>query len=185
MSLSVLRGVAGLCMLWVWCGIPSVSALVSAWLDVPFVAQVGNGCGPACISMVMKYWAGALHRAADADADEPVIRDRMKPANGKGVFAGDMSRYLASHGFRAYAFEGEWSDLEHHLGKGRPLIVALEQGPDTFHFLVVVGIDSAQGVLVVNDPARRKLLKWERASFEKAWRRCDRWTLLAVPQHEA
>lgn len=184
MSLTAFRGAAGLCLLCAMCAAPFAAAAGRVWLDVPFVAQVGNGCGPACVSMVMKYWAAALHRDAGQNADEAVIRKRLNSANAKGVAAGEITRYFGSHGFRAYSFEGEWSDLEHHLAKGRPLIVAVEQGSDTFHYLLIAGIDSARDVLIVNDPARRKLLELKRSSFEKAWRRCGRWTLLAVPDDE-
>jgi len=35
---------------------------------------------------------------------------------------------------------------------------------------------------LINDPARRKLLKAERVAFEKSWSEAERWTLLAIPQ---
>jgi len=35
---------------------------------------------------------------------------------------------------------------------------------------------------MVNDPARRKLIKVDRQSFEKEWAAAQYWTLLAVPQ---
>lgn len=153
-------------------------------LDVPFVAQAGNGCGPACVSMIMKYWAGSANRPPEAAADEPSIRQDILIPGSTGAFPADVVRYLTNHGFRTYAFHGEWADFEHHLTRGRPLIVAVGQGPDAFHYLVVAGIDKGQGILLVNDPARRKLLKLKRGDFEKAWSRCRFWTLLALPQYE-
>jgi uncharacterized protein YvpB len=47
--------------------------------------------------------------------------------------------------------------------------------------MVVTGIDSKQNVLLVNDPAQRKLMKMDRADFEKSWNETGKWTLLAVP----
>ncbi len=182
MSLAALLGVARLGMLCILCGAQPETATGKYWLDVPFVAQVRNGCGPACVSMVMKYWAAALHRGTDGNADEAVIRGRLNPLHARGVFARDLSGYFDSHGFRAYAFTGNWSDLKHHLAKGRPLIVAVAQSLDNFHYMVVVGIDGAQDALIVNDPARRKLLELKRTAFEKAWSRCGQWTLLALPE---
>jgi len=38
---------------------------------------------------------------------------------------------------------------------------------------------------MVNDPARRKLLKIDRATFERYWEIADRWTLLALPREAA
>jgi hypothetical protein len=45
-----------------------------------------------------------------------------------------------------------------------------------------VGLDPAQNLIVVNDPADRKLLKLEAAAFEKEWKGTGHWMLLAVPQ---
>ena len=155
------------------------------WLDIPFVAQVENGCGPASISMVMKYWAAARRRPPDPAAEEETIRQSLIAGNSRGAFAGDVARYFEGHGFHSYTFDGAWTDLEHHLARGRPLIVALAERSDTFHLLVVAGIDSSRGILLVNDPARRKLQKLKRAEFEKAWSRCGNWTLLALPNDES
>jgi len=47
--------------------------------------------------------------------------------------------------------------------------------------VVVVGIDPAEDVVYLNDAAQRKLLKQERASFEKQWAAVEHWTLLALP----
>ncbi len=174
-------GVCLACVLW---QLPA-PLLGEISLDVPYVEQVGNGCGPACISMVMKYWASIRKVEPAAAADEPTIRMTLNSRGPAGTLASDMSRYFAAHGFRAYTFAGNWSDLEHHLAQGRPLIVGVEQGPDTFHYMVVAGIDSGRGIVLVNDPARRKLRMLKRAGFERAWSRCHSWTLLALPQNES
>ena len=70
-----------------------------------------------------------------------------------------MERYFQQHGFRTFAFAGEWKDLKEHLEKGRPLIVALKPGGSDLHYVVVAGLDWQQGVVLKNDPAERKLLK--------------------------
>jgi uncharacterized protein YvpB len=49
------------------------------------------------------------------------------------------------------------------------------------HYVVIAGIDSGQGLVYVNDPAQRKLLKLDRRTFEREWSVPGRWTLLAVP----
>jgi len=50
------------------------------------------------------------------------------------------------------------------------------------HYVVVVGVDPEQNVVLLNDAAQRKLLKQERGSFEKEWSAAGRWTLLALPK---
>jgi hypothetical protein len=47
---------------------------------------------------------------------------------------------------------------------------------------VVAGIDWEKGIVLLNDPAQRKLLKQDRDGFEKQWRFTGKWTLLALPQ---
>ena len=46
----------------------AVAAGAGLWLDVPFVRQQANGCGAACISMVMQYWLRGKDSAIPAAA---------------------------------------------------------------------------------------------------------------------
>jgi hypothetical protein len=103
-------------------------------------------------------------------------------ADVKGIPSDSMAKYLRDRGFRTFVFAGEWADLEQHLRKGRPLIVCLRAGPSTpYHYVVVAGVDPPQRIVLVNDPAVRKLHKLRRTAFEAEWGRSDNWTLLAVP----
>jgi len=152
------------------------------WLDVPFVRQEKNGCGAASIAMVMQYWEHQQGEVASADAGE--IQRALYSRQARGIYASDMERYFQQHGFRTFAFAGEWKDLNAYLEKGRPLIVALKTGSSDLHYVVVTGLDGQQGVVLKNDPAERKLLKQDRSDFEKEWKAAGNWTLLAVPQRE-
>jgi len=151
------------------------------WLDVPFVAQEKNTCGAASIAMVMQYWENQQGKPATSNAKQ--IEDMLYSNQAQGIYASDMKRYLQQQGFQTIAFQGEWKDLKEHLEKGRPLIVALRTGRQDLHYVVVAGLDWMQEVVLKNDPAERKLLKQDRASFEKQWKATGNWTLLAVPQH--
>ena len=150
------------------------------WLDVPFVAQEKNACGAASIAMVMQYWEIQQGKPVSANAKQIERLLYSPPAN--GIYASDMKRYLEQQGFRTFVFQGSWEDLKEHLEKGRPLIVALNADRRNLHYVVVVGLDWTQGVVLKNDPAERKLLKQDRSSFEKQWKAAGNWTLLAVPQ---
>lgn len=150
------------------------------WIDVPFIRQEKNGCGSASIAMVMRYWQGQQGQTVNADPDQ--IQKQLYSIKAHGIYASDLQRFFDQHGFRTFAFHGEWKDLIEHLRKGRPLIVGLKPlRQSELHYVVVAGIDDTQGVVLVNDPARRKLLKMDRASFERQWKVTDNWTLLAVP----
>jgi ABC-type bacteriocin/lantibiotic exporter with double-glycine peptidase domain len=154
------------------------------WLDVPFVRQQAEGCGSACISMVMQYWLRSKDAAMPPAADAGRIQHALYRPQAKGIYASDMERYFRENGFRVFAFRGTPEDLQNHLAKGRPLIVCLKDsgksGP--LHYVVVVGLESQEGTVVVNDPAERKLLKMDLGNFEKRWRPMHNWTLLAVPE---
>jgi len=155
-----------------------------AWLDVPFVKQEKNGCGAASIAMVMQYWMLQQDRQASPSADAIKIQRALYSDNTHGIYASDLERYLQQQGFRTFAFRGEWTDLKQQLEKGRPLIVALKphSGSIPLHYVVIAGLDWGQGLVMVNDPAQRKLLKQDRSSFEREWSAAGKWTLLALPQ---
>lgn len=179
------RRFAGLVVLLVsLCGVPLAADSTGVWLDVPFVRQPKDGCGAASIAMVMQYWYKQQSRPASDAADANRINRVLYVAGARGILASAMERYFQQHGFRTFSFRGEWEDLKQHLEKGRPLIVALKPpGPDgPLHYVVVAGLDWKEGILLLNDPARRKLLKQDRAGFEKQWSAADRWTLLALPE---
>lgn len=150
----------------------------AAWIDVPFIRQDQDGCGSASIGMVIKYWQ------PDAEVDVEAIQRQLYSKSAGGIYARDMAHYFESRGYRVFAFRGEWSDLEAHVAKGRPLIVALEprarKAP--LHYVVVAGMDPSQALVLVNDPAQRKLLSISRAEFERDWTSTGNWTLLAVPE---
>jgi ABC-type bacteriocin/lantibiotic exporter with double-glycine peptidase domain len=156
----------------------------SLWIDVPFVAQVKNGCGSAAIAMVMEYWEKKAGRGGAGSSDAGKIQAALYSPSDEGIPASAMKRYFEGAGYRTFAFVGDWGELGHHLGRGRPLIVSLKaSGPHgPLHYVVVVGIDSARGTIYVNDPAQQKMLRLSREGFESEWRATEHWTLLAVPR---
>jgi ABC-type bacteriocin/lantibiotic exporter with double-glycine peptidase domain len=154
------------------------------WLDVPFIKQEKNGCGAASIWMVREYWQ-RLRPAPQPVADADEIQRSLYASEAHGIYASELEHYFRQHGFRAFAFRGQWSDLKEHLEKGRPLIVALEpQRAGPLHYVVVAGLDERHGIVLKNDPAERKLLKQDRSDFERAWKAAGNWTLLAVPRQD-
>ena len=164
--------------------VSSQEGSLAVWLDVPFVKQEKNGCGAASISMVMRYWSRVADLPAPGAADPSAIMHHLYAKDAKGIFASAMQRYFNEEGYQAFVFKGEWIDLGRHLSRGRPLIVCLkENGKEgLLHYAVVTGLDPRQDGVLLNDPARRKLLRMDRASFERCWHAADNWTLLAVPQ---
>ena len=168
------------------CGILIAADPAGVWLDVPFIKQEKDGCGAASIAMVMQYWLRQQGSSIGNDADAEHIQRILYSPEAHGIYASQMERYLRDHGFQTFAISGNWTDLEQHLKKGRPLIVALKpSGRAPLHYVVIAGLDSQSSLVLVNDPAQRKLLKQERSSFEREWSAAGKWTLLAVPQTAA
>ncbi|MGI9072277.1 MAG: C39 family peptidase [Bryobacteraceae bacterium] len=120
-----------------------------------------------------------------ARADEKTIQAALYSPEAKGVYGSDMERYLHQAGFSTFRFAGDWSDLRQHLSKGRPLIVCLQpKSPhDPLHYVVVTGLGKNQDSVLLNDPARGKLIRENGGRFEKEWKATGHWTLLVLPQH--
>jgi len=173
----------GLAVVLCLCGIV-VAQEGGIWLDVPFVQQEKNGCGAAVIAMVIQYWQKQQPRAQEASANPAEIQQQLYSASAHGIYASDLERYFDEHGFRAFALHGDWDLLRSHLQKGRPLIVALKpgKGETSLHYVVIAGLNQNSGLILLNDPAQKKLLKVERAAFEKQWKAVNSWTLLALPK---
>jgi predicted double-glycine peptidase len=157
-----------------------LSASDAVWLDVPYVKQPTEGCGAASIAMVIQYWA--MQSGRQPDADVATIQRALYSHDAHGIYASAMEKYLQQNGFGTFVLSGTWADLQHHLEKGRPVIVAIKPtGEKSLHYVVVAGIDN--DILLLNDPARRKLLKYARPDFEREWKATSNWTLLAVPRN--
>jgi hypothetical protein len=132
--------------------------------------------------MVLQYWhqssaAGALIEVPSL----PVIAEALRSPESRGVLGSRMKAYLASLGYEVYVFKGRWDDIETHIAKGRPLIAGLGTRGALDHYVVVAGWNDPENVVLVNDPAQRKLLKLDRKEFQKSWEQTACWTLLALP----
>ncbi len=162
--------------------------LPGVWLDVPFVKQEKDGCGAASIAMVLQYWQAQQGQSPNHASDPTRIQRALYSAKAHGIYASDMERYFQEQGFRTFTIRGEWEDLQQHLAKGRPLIVALNASGGgalryPLHYVVVAGLGPE--TVMVNDPAQRKLLQQDRSSFEREWSAAGKWTLLALPQNQS
>jgi len=153
------------------------------WLEVPFIKQTVEGCGSASIAMLLQYWSAHGTQIAPEREDADAIQKQLYSRKGHGIYASDLERYLRESGFRVFALRGAWNDLREHLSKGRPLILSIEPGGShaPLHYVVATGMDWQREAVFVNDPARGKLLRIERAEFEKEWQATKNYLLLAVP----
>jgi ABC-type bacteriocin/lantibiotic exporter with double-glycine peptidase domain len=164
-------------------GVLFAADLGGIWLDIPFVKQEKNGCGAASIAMVMQYWQQQLGQPVSTSEDSIQILHALRGDTTQEIYASDMERYFQQNGYRTFELSGEWTFLKQQLGKGRPLIAALKPGSSReLHYVVVAGLDEEHKLVLLNDPAQRKLLKEDKSRFEQEWKATGNWTLLAVPE---
>jgi ABC-type bacteriocin/lantibiotic exporter with double-glycine peptidase domain len=167
-------GLLELLILWVL-ALPAFVQTDGVWLDVPFFDQQENGCGASSLAMVMQYW-----EEAGSVSDPEHIYSVLYSRELGGIPASQLKQYLEENGFKAFVFKGELSDLKQHLLKGRPLIVCLKHD-SSLHYVVVTGINWRENLVLLNDPAGKKLSQMEESEFERRWGSAGNWTLLPLP----
>jgi predicted double-glycine peptidase len=151
-------------------------------LDIPFVRQTKAACGSAAVAMVIQYWARQNPGLALAEADSERIDKYLPATSSKGIQGKALKAYLEEQGFQTFIFDGELADLQHHLEKGRPVIVCFApKGPHgPLHYAVIAGVDEHSTWM--NDPARGKLFREDLERFLVEWKATGDWALLAVPR---
>jgi len=134
--------------------------------------------------MLLQYWNAHGVQVDSRRLDAAAIQKQLYSRKAHGIFASDMESYLKASGFKVFPLDGTWSDLREHLKQGRPLIVSLQPGSARapLHYVVVTGMDWQKDAVFIHDPARGKLLRVERADFEKQWRLNRNWMMLVVPE---
>ena len=142
-------------------------------LNVPYLPQSEALCGGAAIAMLMRYW-GRTNVYAETFAD------LVDPA-ASGIHGGDLVTALRSRGFDAESSRGDRDQVTARLAAGQPVVVLIEDRPNRFHYVVIVGW--AGGRVIAHDPARAPFRILDEKTFLELWAASDRWTLVATPSH--
>ncbi len=154
-------------------GYPSTKGF---YLEVPFVRQVDNYCGPATLTMVFRYW--------DRSVDQHELARQFQPFPKKGLSGAQLKELAVKYGFSAYSFFGHTKTILKHLRKGRPVIVAFR--PSTLgnfnHFVVLAGWDDARQEWVVHDPNRGAYRRLSAKKLNTQRVPLQNWTLLILPE---
>jgi ABC-type bacteriocin/lantibiotic exporter with double-glycine peptidase domain len=161
----------------------SAAGAVSLWINVPFVPQTDRACGAANAAMLLRYWSDKGFPLEGADEDLSTLHQQLYSKEEKGTTGESLQALLEEAGLRTFIFRGEYVDLEKHLAAGRPLIVCVDPPRGgTLHYALAVGLDPETDTVLLNDPARKKLARYDRADFLASWAATNNWTLLAVPR---
>jgi ABC-type bacteriocin/lantibiotic exporter with double-glycine peptidase domain len=149
-------------------------------LELPYVAQVKEGCGSASVAMLLAYWQKHGHNPPAELLDVSAIHKAIYSPKHHGSRAADVGAFLQRVGLRTFPMRGTWSDLEEHIAQGRPLMVALRApGGRRLHYVVVTGVSHSQ--VLLHDPAVSPNVLWNRQDFVRHWKASGFWTLLALP----
>ena len=148
-----------------------VSAGLAGVLDVPYIQQSEALCGGAAAAMVLRYWG---ETGVYAETFSSLV-DR----SAGGIRGDALLSALRDRGWDARSFRGDAPLVRSRLADRQPVIALIEDRPGVFHYVVIVAW--ADGRVIVHDPARAPLRVLTESTFEAAWQKSDRWTMLALP----
>ena len=149
-----------------------------ATLDVPYLPQTEALCGGAALAMVLRYWGERDVFAQDFAS--------LVDASARGIRTSELVLTARERGFQAVvgttAAVTSGADFTAHVARGRPVIALLEERPNRFHYVVVIG--STSTAIVVHDPARAPFRVLSREEFDRRSAAADRWMLVVLPPAE-
>ena len=146
-----------------------------AALDVPFIAQEPNYCGPAALAMLAHYYGHAV-------SQNEIAREIYLPEI-SGTLSTELSAYARKFHLWVRQYRGSVDDLRQKLSAGVPLIVLGKFGRQP-HYFVVLDVDPRREVVTVHSDTRpRHEMRLE--DFLRHWDRADRWTMLVCPPDRA
>ncbi len=146
-----------------------------AKLDVPFVPQDENMCGPAALKMAL---AGAK---VDATLDE-LKRQVFLPGR-QGSLQAEMLAAPRRHGLVSYQLAPRLEDVLREVAAGTPVIVLQDYGVwpvSVWHYAVVIGYDYARHEVILHSGLKAGM-RMPIAVLEYLWKQSDYWAMVAEP----
>ncbi|MES2966057.1 MAG: PA2778 family cysteine peptidase [Bdellovibrionota bacterium] len=141
---------------------------------VPFIEQKAGHCGPATLTMAMR-WAGH-----DVAVDE--IAPRVMTSAKAGSLQEDMIGATRREGLMAIRLEGLRALLS-ELSAGHPVIVfenlGLSWAPQ-WHYAIVTGYDLDRRELVMHSGPEADE-RVDMKVFERSWKHSNYWALVVLP----
>ena len=155
--------------------------------NVPFEKWLArNYCGPACLTMVLNYWAGA------GSFSQQRIAADIYDSESQGTYSSELVLYPRGLGFMSHSFQGDLPALKAVVGQDIPVVVLtkpirqLEKG----HYRVVIGFDEAKRRVIFHDPYFGERQAMSDADFLKLWEMGKglnelRWAMARRPRRDA
>lgn len=146
-------------------------------LSVPFFPDDTDQCGPSALASVLGFWGKP---AAPAELKKEIYLSRLK-----GALTIDMLLAAQHHGLEAELSNGSLESVKKELDAGHPLIAFVNMGLRVYpigHYMVITGYDDQNHQLLAHSGMQRDH-RISYRSFEKRWKKTDRWTLTLLPKH--
>ncbi len=158
-----------------WAGIVAMLAalpgMVTAGVDVPFVAQGPLLCGGAAAAMVERFWGA---RGVYGEDFGHLVRESEG-----GIRALELTSTMRDRGYDVEVVTGDPTRVFAALDRGVPPILLLESGATRLHYVVLVDIDDRDAW--IHDPNFGPRRRVSLESLARRWAASDGWALLAVP----
>jgi len=148
-------------------------------LDVPFVEQKKEFCGPAALSAVFAFWQRPVPQEKIA---EDIFQQELC-----GVLNIDLEKYAQDNGFWAKGYETDFDDLKRHLLEGIPGIVIEKLHPfilNRNHYTVITGFSDKHKAIIEHTGSRDSVIRSYRG-FKRNWYAGGGWMLKVVPFDKA
>jgi predicted double-glycine peptidase len=137
-------------------------------------------CGSAALSTVLRYWQPNGGRAINREGIEAALRRDSS----EGLAAGELRDHARQNGFPAYVIEGAFSDLQHEVDRGRPVIVGVHKpissGEALRHYEVFIGYHPKSRQVLTLDPANG-LRQNGVDGFSDEWQQAGNVMLVVMP----
>ncbi len=129
-------------------------------LDVPYVEQLPNYCGPASLEMIYSYYG--------TDIDQKEIGSGI--IGPQGVAADQLAQVSLDMGYDVTKEYCGMNDLLASLDNGNPVLVRVINNSGTNgHFMVVTGYDMQEKVIYINDPSSSRNDEMSFQDFDSIW----------------
>lgn len=141
-------------------------------LDVGFVRQHFNTCGPATLASLSGYWG---RPAEHLQIVEEICYD--------GTPNHSERRWAEQQGFHAREFTVDWDTARALLDRGVPFTL-VTVGTSSAHLQAVIGYDELRGSLLIRDPTQRTHAEFDAASLFDSHRASGPRGMLLLPPDE-
>lgn len=143
-------------------------------LQVPFVAQTDDTCGPAALAMTL------AHAGRPADANQ-LTREVQLPGR-SGSLQAEMLATARRHGLLALRLEPSLEQVLQYVSDGYPVIALVNLNfswSPRWHYVVLTGYD-LQGQTVWVHSASEARQPWSLTQFERLWARSQHWAFVPL-----